>query len=66
MNIIYEEKFMINMEKCSFMIFFLTFVGFVISEGTLKMEKDKVSAILSWATTKTSATFRSFHILATL
>lgn len=38
-----EEKLMINLEKYSFMQEELTYLGFVISKGTLKMDQDKVS-----------------------
>ena len=33
-----EEKLMINLEKCSFMQEELTYLGFVISKGMLKMD----------------------------
>lgn len=56
---------MINLEKCTFMQEELMYLGFVISKGTLKMDQDKVSVILSWPIPKSIATVRSFHGLAT-
>ena len=56
---------MINMEKCSFMQEELKYLRFVISKGTLKMDQDKVSAILSWPIPKTIALVRILHGLAT-
>ena len=44
---LHEEKLVINLEKCLFMQEELTYLGFVISQGSLKMDKEKVSAILS-------------------
>ena len=56
---------MINLEKFNFMQEELTYLGFLISKGTLKMDQDKVSAILSWPIPQTIAAVRSFHDLAT-
>ena len=44
---LHEEKLVINLEKCLFMQEELKYLGFVISQGSLKMDKEKVSAILS-------------------
>lgn len=60
-----EEKLMINMEKCVFLQEELTYLGFVISRGNLKMDVDKVNAILTWPTPRTIGDVRSFHGLAT-
>ena len=43
----------------------LTYLGFVISQGSLKMDKDKVSAILSWPPPRIVGDVRSFHGLDT-
>lgn len=60
-----EEELMINMEKCLFMQEELIYLGFVISKGHLKMDQDKVNAILSWPALKIIGEVRSFHGLAT-
>ena len=62
---LHEEKLVINLEKCLFMKEELTYLGFVISQGSLKMDKDKVSAILSWPPPKIVGDVRNFHGLAT-
>lgn len=63
---LHEEKLVINLEKCLSMQEELTYLGFVISQGSLKMDKEKVSAILSWPPPRTTVgDVRSFHGLAT-
>lgn len=59
-----EDKLMINLKKCEFMKDELTYLGFVISKGTLKMDSSKVEAILNWPTTKSVSDVRRFHGLA--
>ena len=41
------------------------FLGFVISQGTLKMDPSKVEAIVNWNPPKTQSDVKSFHGLAT-
>src|SRR5271156_3579213 len=43
----------------------LVFLGFVISQGTLKMDPEKVDAIINWPPPKNQGDVRSFHGLAT-
>src|SRR5271156_2294417 len=45
-----EEKLLINLKKCSFMKEELVYLGFVILVDGLKIEPDKVEAILSQPT----------------
>src|SRR5271156_4144652 len=59
-----EEKLAINLEKCEFMKKELVYLGFVVSQGNLKMDEDKVKAILTWPTPKTGIAVKSFHGLA--
>ena len=42
----------------------LTFLGFVISQGTLKMDPIKVEAIINWPPPKNQGDVKSFHGLA--
>lgn len=42
----------------------LVYLGFVISQGTLNMDPQKVEAILNWPTPKSVGEVRSFHGLA--
>ena len=57
--------FMINLEKYMFIKKVLVFLGFVISQGTLKMDPEKVNAIINWPPSKNQSDVRSFHGLAT-
>ena len=59
-----EEKLAINLEKCEFMKKELVYLGFVVSQGNLKMDEEKVKAILTWPTPKIGTAVKSFHGLA--
>ena len=56
-----EEKLLINLKKCSFAIKKLVYLGFVVSPEGLKMDPEKVKAILEWPTPWSSTEVRSFH-----
>ena len=59
-----EEKLLINLKKCSFVKKELVYLGFVILVEGLKMDLEKVKAILEWPTPKSVIQVRSFHGLA--
>jgi len=59
-----EEKLLINLKKCSFVKKELVYLGFVISGEGLKMDPEKVKAILEWPTPRSATEVRSFHGLA--
>ena len=59
-----KEKLLINLKKCSFLKKELVYLGFVVSEEGLKMDPDKVHAILNWLVPKNAYEVRSFHGLA--
>jgi hypothetical protein len=59
-----KNKLLINLKKCSFMKNELIYLGFVISEDGLKMDPEKVQAIISWPTPRNVFEVRSFHGLA--
>jgi len=42
-----QEKLLINMKKCSFMKSELVYLGFVISKDGLKMDMEKIEAIVN-------------------
>ena len=59
-----EEKLLINLKKCSFVKKELVYLGFVISAEGLKMDPEKVRAIIEWPTPRSATEVRSFHGLA--
>ena len=61
---LHEEKLMIDLEKCNFIKQELVYCAFVFSQGNVKMHQDKVDAILSWPTPKTTIDVKKFHGLS--
>ena len=59
-----EEKLLINLKKCSFIKNELVYLEFVVSVEALKMDLEKVKAILELHTPRSSIEVRSFHGLA--
>ena len=59
-----EEKLLINLKKCNFVKKELVYLGFVVSAEGLKMDPEKVEAILEWLTPRNATEVRSFHGLA--
>ena len=55
---------MINLKKCSFMKEELVYLGFVVSAEGLRMDPEKVKAIVEWPSPKNVFEVRSFHGLA--
>ena len=47
LNKLHEEKLTINLEKCEFLKQELVYLGFMVSKGSLKIDQDKVAAILN-------------------
>ena len=58
------KKLLINLNKCSFLKEELVYLGFVVSHEGLKMDMEKVRAILEWPTPTCAFDVRSFHGLA--
>ena len=52
------------MKKCYFMKNELVYLGFVISKDVLKMDLEKIEAIVNWSSPKNIFEGRSFHGLA--
>ena len=59
-----EEKLLINLKKCSFLKKELVYLGFVVSGEGLKMDPEKVQAILNWPVPNNAYEVRSFHGIA--
>ena len=47
-----QEKLLLNMKKCLFMKEELVYLGFVISAEGLKMDPEKIKAIVEWPSPK--------------
>lgn len=43
---LHQEKLMVNQEKCEFLKNELVYLGFVVSNGCIKMDPDKIKSIL--------------------
>ena len=54
----------IILEKCKFLKQDLIYLGFLVSEGSLKIDLSKVEAILNWPTPTIGTKVRIFHGLA--
>eukprot|EP00253_Pinus_taeda_P029788 PITA_29788 len=59
-----QNKLLINLKKCTFLQKELIYLGFVVAENELKMDPEKISAIMSWPSPKSLFEVRSFHGLA--
>lgn len=61
---LYQEKLIINQEKCEFLKIELVYLGFVVANGCIKRDHDKVKSTLEWPTPRSIGDVRSFHGLA--
>ena len=59
-----QESFYINLKKCTNMSNSVVFLGFIISTEGIKMDPEKVNAILDWLLPTTVTAVKSFHGLA--
>eukprot|EP00833_Pecoramyces_ruminatium_P010577 jgi/Orpsp1_1/1184609/evm.model.c7180000090259.1 len=55
-----DNKLYVKLEKCEFDVTKTTFLGFVLSQDGLEMDKDKVKAILDWPIPTTVKEVQSF------
>ena len=58
------EKLIVNLQNSEFKKEELVYLGFVVSQGNMKMDKDKVEAILSRPTPRSATEVKNFHGLA--
>ena len=65
LEVLRREKLYANLKKCRFMQESLVFLGFVISADGVKMDPEKVRAILEWPSPRSITEVRSFHGLDT-
>lgn len=64
MDTLRREKLFVNLEKCSFMQMELKYSGFIVSSEGLKVDQEKVKAMLNWLTPTNATELRSFFGLA--
>eukprot|EP01018_Ginkgo_biloba_P033864 Gb_14356 [translate_table: standard] len=59
MDTLRHEKLYVNVEKCSFGQTELKYLGFVVSSDGLKMDQEKVKAVLEWPTPRNATDVRT-------
>ena len=60
LKILKKDGLIANEKKCTFGVSEITFCGFVISNGTVKMESSKVEAVRSWLPPSSISELRGF------
>ncbi|KAJ8343397.1 hypothetical protein SKAU_G00307260 [Synaphobranchus kaupii] len=55
-----QAKLFVKAEKCSFHASTVSFLGFIISEGRVRMDPEKVSAVLNWPTPRSMKQVQRF------
>lgn len=56
-----KEKLIVNLKKCEFMTNSVLFLGHIISKEGVKVDNEKIKAIVDWPTPKSITEVRSFH-----
>lgn len=64
MDTLQREKLFVNLEKYSFAQMKLKYLGFIMSNEELKVDQEKVKAVLDWLTPTSATELRSFYGLA--
>ncbi|XP_074283320.1 uncharacterized protein LOC141607870 [Silene latifolia] len=59
-----KHKLYGKMEKCTFMVSSVVFLGYIVGENGVSMDPSKVEAIKAWPVPKSTTEVRSFHGLA--
>ncbi|XP_074298818.1 uncharacterized protein LOC141629768 [Silene latifolia] len=59
-----KQKLCGKMEKCTFMVSSVVFLGYIVGENGVSMDPSKVKAIKAWPVPKSTTEVRSFHGLA--
>jgi len=58
-----EQQPYANLDKCSFYLDHVVFLGYVVSSKGIQADKEKVKAIQEWPTPKNVSEVRSFQSL---
>ena len=64
LEVLRKEKLYANLNKCSFCLDKVVFLGYMVSSNGIGVDEDKVKAIKEWPTPKSITEVRSFHGLA--
>ena len=60
-SVLREQRLYGNLKKCSFCQPEVIFLGFIVSGVGIKVDEEKVKAIVDWPTPQIAADVRSFH-----
>lgn len=61
-----EHHFFVKRKKCSFVQIEVTFLGYIIKNGTIRMDESKIKVILDWETPTNVKELKSFLGLLSL
>ncbi|GJQ95932.1 transposon ty3-I gag-pol polyprotein [Tanacetum coccineum] len=63
-SVLRAQKLYANGKKCHFFVIEVTFLGYIVTGSSIKIDPTKVEVIISWPTPSTIHDIRSFHRLA--
>ncbi|XP_047258242.1 uncharacterized mitochondrial protein AtMg00860-like [Capsicum annuum] len=63
-DVLRKERLYVNLEKCSFGVNEVVFLGFVVSLRGVEVDESKIDATKNWPTPQTIREVRNFHRLA--
>ena len=66
LDVIRKRKVFANLEKCTFCIDKVRFLGFVVSKHGMQVDESKIRAIKDWTTLENVNQVRNFHGLVVL
>ncbi|GKD16668.1 RNA-directed DNA polymerase [Tanacetum coccineum] len=60
-SVLRAQKLYANGKKCHFLVIKVTFLGYIVTGSDIKMDPEKVEAIINWPTPSTIHDIGSFH-----
>ncbi|XP_074283188.1 uncharacterized protein LOC141607736 [Silene latifolia] len=63
-EVLRDQKLYGKLEKCTFMVSSVVFLGYIVGKDGVSMDPSKVDAIQAWPVPKSTTEVRSFHGLA--
>jgi len=64
LSLLRDHKLYANIDKCTFCVESVIFLGFVVNENGVHVDPEKIKAIQEWSVPKNVGDIRSFHRLA--